>query len=143
MLGRKEYTREEFDHARAAVERRLAAHRQLATAVTGSAPGAVARYDLAQFETLLFDNMTLVLDRHVVHRLRVVTGKDTNPLNEVDMICDSLMNHDGVLRGNSVIKRTPDRSVLKLRIGDPIRLTAADFQRLSTAFFAELERRFL
>jgi hypothetical protein len=38
---------------------------------------------------------------------------------------------------------TPERSVLKLNVGDPIRLTEAEFERLSAAFFAELQRRFL
>ena len=30
-----------------------------------------------------FNNMTLVLDRYFVHRLRTVTGKDGNPLNQL------------------------------------------------------------
>jgi hypothetical protein len=87
--------------------------------------------------------MTLVLDRYYVHRLRMVTGKDGNPLNEVEMICDSLMNNNGVLRGNNVVKYIPEQSVVKLKIGDQIRLTAEEFERLSAAFFAELERKFL
>jgi hypothetical protein len=33
--------------------------------------------------------------------------------------------------------------VVKLQIGDPIRLTADHFERLSSAFFAELARKFL
>jgi hypothetical protein len=37
----------------------------------------------------------------------------------------------------------PDRSIVKLNIGDQIRLTAEEFDHLSAAFFAELERRFL
>jgi hypothetical protein len=41
------------------------------------------------------------------------------------------------------IKLTPERSVVKLHVGDPIRLTEAEFERLCAAFFAELERRFL
>jgi len=32
---------------------------------------------------------------------------------------------------------------VKLHIGDQIRLTEAEFENLSAAFFAELERRFL
>jgi hypothetical protein len=48
-----------------------------------------------------------------------------------------------VLRGSNAIKWIPDQTVLKLRIGQPIRLTAAAFERLSAAFFTELERRFL
>ena len=87
--------------------------------------------------------MVLVLDRYFVHRLRTVTGKDSNPLNEVEMLSDSLLNNEGTLRGNNVIKFIPDQSVVKLEIGDPIRLTAEQFKRLSSAFFAEIERRFL
>lgn len=84
-----------------------------------------------------------MLDRFFVHRFRMVAGKDGNPLNEVELICDSLMNNDGVLRGNNVIKYVPDQSVVKLNLGDRIQLTADDFERLSAAFFEELERRFL
>ena len=34
------------------------------------------------------------------------------------------MNNDGILRGNNVIKFVPDKSVVKLNIGDRIKLTA-------------------
>ena len=64
-------------------------------------------------------------------------------LNEVEMLCDSLMNNDGILRAGNVIKLIPEESVVKLRIGNRIRLTAEDFDRLSAAFFAEIERKFL
>jgi hypothetical protein len=57
-------------------------------------------------------------------------------------MADSLMNNDGVLRGNKVIKLIPDQS-MKLNIGDRIRLNAAQFQRLSKAFFTEIESKFL
>jgi hypothetical protein len=73
----------------------------------------------------------------------MVTGKDGNPLNEVELLTESLINNNGVLRGNNVIKHVPTASVLKLEIGDRIRLTAGDFERLATAFFADLERTFL
>ena len=42
--------------------------------------------------------------------VRGVTGKDGNPFNEVELMSDSLMNNDGILRGNSVIKLIPDQS---------------------------------
>jgi hypothetical protein len=87
--------------------------------------------------------LTLALDRYYVHRLRMVAGKDTNPLNEVELICDALMNNNGIMRGNNVIKYILEQSVVKLQIGDKIRLTAEQFERLSAAFFAELERKFL
>lgn len=72
-----------------------------------------------------------------------MTGKDGNPLNEVQMICESLMNNNGVLRESKVVKLVHDKSVAKLQFGEPIRLTAEQFERLSDAFFADLERKFL
>jgi hypothetical protein len=36
-----------------------------------------------------------------------------------------------------------DESVVKLAVGDPIRLTEDQFERLSAAFFAEVEERFV
>jgi hypothetical protein len=54
-----------------------------------------------------------------------------------------LTNNDGVLRGNNVIKLIPDQSALKLNIGDRIRLSAAQFERLSKAFLTEIQSRFL
>jgi hypothetical protein len=73
----------------------------------------------------------------------MVAGKDGNAVNEVEMLCDSLMNNNGILRASNVIKLIPDQSVVKLHIGHPIRLTAEQFERLSAAFFAEIEGKFL
>jgi len=42
-----------------------------------------------------------------------------------------------------VIKYAPDQSVVKTQIGNGIKLTASEYERLSSAFFAELERKFL
>jgi hypothetical protein len=53
------------------------------------------------------------------------------------------MNNGGVLRGNNVIKLIPEESVLKLNLGDPIRLSAIQFEQLAKAFFAEIETRFV
>jgi hypothetical protein len=137
MLGRKGYTKAELDHGRAAIGEQLAAYKALKKAVTrGSAA-------LDDFEWRFFNNMTLVLDRYYVHRLRVTTGKDGNPLNEVELIADSLLNNDGVLRGNNVVKYVPEESVVGLKVGDRIRLSCDDFDRLSSAFFADLERKFV
>jgi hypothetical protein len=137
MLGRKDYTSEEVDHGKAAVKEQLAAFKRLAKLMP-SGSGL-----LRPFETTYFNNMAIVLDRYYVHRIRTATGKDSNALNEVELITDSLMNNGGTLQGNNVIKYVPEDSVVGLKIGDPIALTADQFQRLSAAFFAELERRFL
>jgi hypothetical protein len=142
MLGRKQYSQEELDHARAAIEKQLAAYDTFVATAAGKATDRQARNAQEDFEGLFFNNITLVLDRYFVHRVRMVAGKDGNPLNEVEMICDSLMNNDGVLEGNNVVKYVPEQSVVKLALGDEIRLTEDQFRRLSDAFFAELERRF-
>jgi hypothetical protein len=131
MLGRKDYTKDELDHAKAAVAEQLAAYRTFARVAT------------TDFEALYFNNMLLVLDRYFVHRVRAVTGKDGNPINEVELLAESLMNNDGIFRGNSVLKYAPEQSVVKVKVGDRIRLTADQFDRLSAAFFAEMEAKFL
>jgi hypothetical protein len=46
-------------------------------------------------------------------------------------------------RAYYVIKDIPEQSVVKINVGDKIRITAEEFERLSAAFFAELERKFL
>jgi hypothetical protein len=141
MLGRKDYTQEELDHATRAINQQLTAYKKLLTALNGDDPKVAAAVEA--FEPLLFNNMTLVLDRYFVHRLRGVTGKDSNPLNEVELLADSLLNNGGELRGNNVIKYRPEESVLRLELGDPIRISAAEFERLSTAFLADLESKFV
>jgi hypothetical protein len=45
--------------------------------------------------------------------------------------------------GSNVIKLIPDQSVVKLNIGDRIRLNAVQFERLCNAFYAKVESRFL
>ncbi|MCU1353155.1 MAG: hypothetical protein JWM05_2364 [Acidimicrobiales bacterium] len=138
MLGRKNFTREEIDHAKAAVDAQLVAYKALVKAAgKGAAPA------IAAFEPLFFNNLILALDRPFVHRVRLVTGKDGNALNEVEVVVDSLMNNDGLLDVGTVIKLVPDESVLKLEVGDRIQVTEEQFERLAAAFFAELESKFL
>jgi hypothetical protein len=143
MLGRKDFTREELEQCRTAIGQQLAAYKHVAETVSASKGADKVRGALESFEPLFANNLVLALDRYFVHRLRVVTGKDGNPLNEVELIADSLMNNNGVLRGNNVIKYDPEASVLELEIGDQIRLTVDDFERLAAAFFADLESKFV
>jgi hypothetical protein len=142
MFGRKDYTQEELDNARNAVGQQVAAYKAIVEAIEGSPSDPKVSSALQAFEPLLFNNMTMILDRYFVHRFRSVAGKDGNPLNEVELLTESLMNNDGVLRGNKVVKYVPEQSVVKLNIGDRIRLTQAQFERLAKAFFTEIELKF-
>jgi hypothetical protein len=64
------------------------------------------------------NNLTLVLDSYFVHRTRAIEGKDGNPLNEVRMLCNSILRSKGVLSADKTIKYEADTAVLKLRVGD-------------------------
>ena len=134
MLGRNSYTSAEITGARAAVSDLLTSYKALASATDA---------DRSEFESRWVNSLVLALDRPFVHRIRPVSGKDGNPLNEVELIVDSLLIHGGVFRAGSVIKYRADDAVLGLRDGDPVRLTLRDFERLADAFFVELEIRFL
>lgn len=86
MLGRKNYTREEFEHGKAAIKEQVAVYKKETEAIANEKTD------------------------------KTVTGNDSNPLNEVELICDSLMNNSGILRGNNVIKYIPDQSVVNLKL---------------------------
>jgi hypothetical protein len=68
--------------AKEAIHEQLAAYKRLVKAIDGTTTDKKVGSALRAFEPLFFSNMTLVLDRYFVHRLRMVTGKDSNPLNE-------------------------------------------------------------
>ncbi len=88
-----------------------------------------------------------------VHRLTGVEGKDGNPLNEVRVLCNSILLNRGKLQvdrlpgwpnsAGSGIKLPPERSLLKLKVGDDVKVTEAEFVRLSKSFFAELEKKYV
>ena len=140
MLGRKDYTKEELNHAREWIDEELKAYKRLAKAVAATSDKR-AQAALAAYEPIMAKNMVLALDRPFVHRLRMGTGKDCNPLNEVELLVDSLINSDGVLRGNNVIKYSADEAVLHLDTGDRIELNAAQFEELADAFLDEIRAR--
>ena len=143
MLGRKEYTPEELDAATTAVDETLDAYRTLVDAVCRATDDPEVTAALDAFAPRLFNELALALDRRFVHRLRVVTGKDGNPLNELELLAASLMDHGGALHTNKVIRYDPEGSVLKLEPGERIALSAAEFERLSSACLADLRAKFV
>ena len=141
MLGMKKYSRNYIAACRARVDADLRAYRNLA----GNGRSK-------EFEARFFNDQVLLLDYMFVHRLTGIEGKDGNPLNEVRVLCNSLLLNRGKLQvdrlpgwpnsASTGMELPPDKSVLKLKVGEEVRLNESDFVRLSKAFFAELEKKF-
>ena len=103
-------------------------------------------------ETTFFNNLVLKMEYMFVHRFSGIEGKDGNPLNEVRVLCNSILLNEGKLQveklpgwPNSAVaglKLPPDTSVLRLRVGDEVKVSEADFARLAKAFFAEIEKKY-
>jgi hypothetical protein len=135
MLAVTRYPKDYVTACRKRMDEQLAAYTALAK--SGS------KADSARFEPLFCANLVLALDACFVHRTRGLEGKDGNPLNEVRMLCASILQHDAVLTADKTIKYDPERSVLKLAIGDRVALSAADFKRVAAAFFQEIGAKFV
>jgi hypothetical protein len=144
MLGMREYDGDYIDACRSRVETQTAMFREVAQAARDHGDADVSRLEgaLDSLESEYFNNMLLVLEGYFVHRLRGVEGKDGNALNEVRVLARSLMENGGTVMEDPQVALDPERSVLGLRVGEPVRLTLQQYTRLSDAFFRELERRF-
>jgi len=129
MLAVSEYSQDYVDACRARMRDTLDAYR--------------AVRDTDAFEPKFLAHMVLALDNSFVHRLRNKELKDGNPLNEVRLLATSIMSNDGLLLADKQVKLDPETSILGLEPGDPIVLDADDFARLSEAFFAEIERKYV
>lgn len=137
MLGMKSYPKEYIDGCRAKVEADVRAFQK-----AGS----------KELEGTFFNNMVVKLQYMFEHRLSGTEGKDGNPLNEVRVLCNSILLNHGKLQveklptwPNSAVAGLtlpPETSVLRLEPGDEIRLNAEQFARLSRAFFGELEKKY-
>jgi hypothetical protein len=141
MLGRKNFTPDELQAAHADVDGQLTAWRGLADVVPSSGDGA-ARAALEALEPAYFNAALLALDRRFVHRVRMVAGKKGTPVNEVELISDSIRDNDNLFRGNTVISYDPASAVLQLKPGDRIALTADQFAELARAFLDEIGTKF-
>jgi hypothetical protein len=141
MLGVNSYPQDYIDACRARVKTQVKSYRNLVKQAKGA---SIKTLDsaLASFEPEFFNNMVLTLDSYFVHRLRGQEGKDGNPLNEVRVVCTSILQNRGVMSVDKTIRMNPAKSVLKYEVGDEIRVSEADFARISEAFFADIESKF-
>ena len=121
MFGMKSYSKDNINECRARVESGLRAY--------GKHVGKTAK-----LEHRLFNGQVLLLDYMFVHQLTGMEGKDGNPLNEVRVLCNSILLNKGILQidkppewpnsASSGIKLPPEKSVLKLKAGDEVKLKA-------------------
>ena len=139
MLSVNSYPKVYVDDCRSRIAVQAADYRALAKA---TAPHPTVATALRSFEPHFFNSMVLALEGHFVHRARAPEMKDGNPLNEVRMLSNSLMSHGGILGADKAIKYNPEKSVLKIRIGDRIAVNDTDFTRLASAFLAEIAAKY-
>jgi hypothetical protein len=135
MLSVANYEQAYVDACRARIAAQLSAYDDVAT-TAGDAP-------LQAFEPQFCGHMVMALDNYFCHRARTLEGKDGNPLNEVRLLCTSLMSNGGRLVADKQIKLSPETSVLGYAVGDEIAISSADFARLSEAFLAQIERTYV
>jgi hypothetical protein len=144
MLAVKSYGQEYIDDVRRKIDAQVDAYRDLAATRTRLAGATKTEFQatLDVFEPVFFNNLLLALENYFVHRTRALEGKDGNPLNEVRLLCTSMMSNDGLLAADKQIKLKPETSVLGYAVGDEIQVREDDFVRLAKAFFAEIEAKF-
>ena len=85
MLGMKSYSKEYVAACRARVASGLAVYRK-----------HIGKNGSSEMEHRFFNDQVLVLDHMFVHRLTGIEGKDGNPLNEVRVLCNSLLPNKGI-----------------------------------------------
>jgi hypothetical protein len=95
--------------------------------------------DDSTLESLVFGQAVVVLHTWFGHRRRELEGGDGNPMNEVRVIADSIVDNDAVLRVEGPITWVPERTVLRLAVGDDVQITANGFERLTAAYLAAIE----
>lgn len=133
------------DQCRSSLSAKVATYRRLFEAITEEGAGREASLDqaLIALEPVFFNDLLVVLDSHFAHRSRAVEGSDGNPLNEVRIICSSLMLNDGVMTADPVIGYTVESSILKYEMGDEVHLGEHDFSMLAEAFLTEIVQKFV
>jgi len=124
--GRNTYTSDEIESCRDNCDSLLAAW-------------AANDVEDTTLESLVFGQAVVVLHTWFGHRAPDLEGDDANPMNEVRVIADSIVDNDAVLRVQGPITWVTERTVLRLAVGDPVEVTANGFERLAAAYIAAIE----
>jgi len=132
MLSVNSYSVDYINACRSNIDVLLSSYKNLIACTKNNAA-------IESFEPNFFNHLVLVLDNYFCHRSRAMELKDGNPLNEVRMLCNSIMHNSSKLSVDKTIKYDPATSILKLRIGDEIKLSGSDFTSLFKAFSLKLK----
>src|SRR2546422_11100913 len=100
----------------------------------------VGKTPTQEFEARFFNDQVLLLDYMFAHRLSGIEGKGGNPLNEVRVLCNSILLNRGKLQVDRLpgwpnsavagIKLPPDTAVLKRKPNDEGRLGERELDRV-------------
>ena len=131
MLSVKHYDKEHVNRCRSWVDGQLEGFSSL--------PEGAAK---ETYEPRFCEAAVLGLDAWFVHRMRAAEGKDGNPLNEVRVICGSILAGSDTLLSDSQIKLSRDDAILGIGYGEQIAIGAAGLERLAAAFLSEIEKRY-
>jgi hypothetical protein len=145
MLSMSKYSQEYINECRSSIELQVFAYKEMVSIATDLGGTREARLDsaIAAFEPMFLNNLMLALDNYFGSRSRTIEKKDGNPLNEVRVLCYSVMNNNGIMISDKTIKLDPSRTLLKYHVGDKIKLNVGDFLFLAKAFFTEIENKYL
>ena len=92
MLARNSFPKEFISSCKSRVDADVQVYRDLMkSAGKQSAPA------LAAIEPVYFNNLLLAMDASFTHRTRTLEKKDGNPLNEVRVLCRSIVENDALL----------------------------------------------
>src|SRR5471032_442982 len=100
------------------------AYRDLVAAASKASGASLVRIDgaIAAFEPGYFNNLLVAIHARLAKGPRGEEAAVGNPLDEVRLICASLMLHGGVMTADASIAYVPEKSVLRIDIGDRIAL---------------------
>jgi hypothetical protein len=119
LLCVNNYSQEYIDECITRVDSKVSAYKKLLKTARNKFGTEESSLNSAvqSFEPMFFNNMVLVLDAIFVHRARALEKKDGNPLNEVRVICNSLIHNNSIMDTDNTIKLNHGKSVLNYKPG--------------------------
>ena len=118
------------------------AYRDLLAAASKASGASLMRIDgaFAAFEPGYFNNLLVALDARFADRWLGSEGDGGGAIAEVRLVVASLIAHGGVMTAGKATAYSPEKSVLRIDIGDRIALNADDFEAIAAAYIGETEK---